>query len=336
MRNTHQKSPFHKIQCWTGSHFRSAELWEVGTYILIPHHIGQQWCDTLMSQQTYLEEYENTKDRAEQVRLGVLCGSGPTFGSAPPARSVSDWDNEFVGKDVQSDEGNCAESLDDEAFEKYLDDLRQRQNDEELMDNPTIFAEADDTAPVDDADADVLGLPAYLPVTDFAFGTEDEYRPIPKADALNNAYVRIVHTNGIHHLAMVSCACRSPGLLPLDLLACRLMPASFVNIRTLFSAQLLDSFRLCNLELKASAYQFYQLLRRLTMPTAPGEVVDLYNEFRRMSRLWRWMKKLKWAGVGHNGKTAMDVGRGELANYCPACPQPGLNLPENWKEDPNR
>src|ERR1700735_3253399 len=28
----------------------------------------------------------------------------------------------------------------------------------------------------------------------------------------------------------------------------------------------------------------------------PAAVVDLYNEFRRMSRLWRWMKKLKWAG----------------------------------------
>jgi hypothetical protein len=104
----------------------------------------------------------------------------------------------------------------------------------------------------------------------------------------------------------------------------------------LFSAQVLDYFRLSNLELKASAYQFYQLLRRLTMPMAPAEVVDLYNEFRRMSRLWRWMKKLKWAGVGHNGKSAMNVERGELANYCPACPQPGVNLPENWKADPNR
>jgi len=137
-------------------------------------------------------------------------------------------------------------------------------------------------------------------------------------------------------MAMVTCQCRGVDQLPLDLVACRLLPASFQNIRTLFSAQVLDYFRLSNLELKASAYQFYQLLRRLTMPMAPAEVVDLYNEFRRMSRLWRWMKKLKWAGVGHNGKSAMNVERGELANYCPACPQPGVNLPENWKADPNR
>jgi hypothetical protein len=48
------------------------------------------------------------------------------------------------------------------------------------------------------------------------------------------------------------------------------------------------------------------------------------------------MKKLKWAGVGHNGKTTMEVKCGELANYCPACPQPHINLPEKWKDDPNR
>ena len=85
--------------------------------------------------------------------------------------------------------------------------------------------------------------------------------------------------------------------------------------------------------MKASAYQFYHLLRRLT---APAEVVDLYNEFRRMTRLWRWIKKLKWAGYGHNGKRPSHVEPGELANYCPACPQPGINLPEDWKNDPNR
>ncbi|KAH9483512.1 hypothetical protein JR316_0002980 [Psilocybe cubensis] len=56
-----------------------------------------------------------------------------------------------------------------------------------------------------------------------------------------------------------------------------------------------------------------------------------------MSRLWRWMKKLKWAGfAGHNGRTALSVGKGELAIFCPACPQPGINLPTNWREDTNQ
>src|SRR5271168_5014755 len=104
-------------------------------------------------------------------------------------------------------------------------------------------------------------------------------------------------------------------------------------LKHFFSAQVLDHFRLCNLELKASAYQFYQLICRLTTPMAPGEVLDLYQEFRRMARIWRWMKKLKWAGYAGGPNKVKDVGAGELAIFCPACPQPGINIPDNWRED---
>ena len=48
------------------------------------------------------------------------------------------------------------------------------------------------------------------------------------------------------------------------------------------------------------------------------------------------MKKLKWAGYGHNKKDPRKPDAGSLANFCPTCPQPGKNLPENWKEDRNR
>ena len=110
----------------------------------------------------------------------------------------------------------------------------------------------------------------------------------------------------------------------------------FKRIKTLFTSQVLDMFRLCNLELKASAYQYYHLLCRLTRPMAPTEVLDLYKEFRRMSRLWRWMKKLKWAGYAGGRKSVSEVKTGELGNFCPACPQPGINIPDNWKDDTAR
>ena len=146
----------------------------------------------------------------------------------------------------------------------------------------------------------------------------------------------MVHTNGIHHLAMVTCQCQGADRIPLDLVASHLLPTSFTRIRTLFTVQVLDHFRLCNLELKASAYQFYQLIRRITLPMRPAEVVNLYHELRRMSRLWRWMKRLKWAGYGHNQKDPLNPEPGSLANFCPACPQVGINIPENWKDDVNR
>ena len=156
------------------------------------------------------------------------------------------------------------------------------------------------------------------------------------ASATLGSYHRVVHSNGLHHIGMVSCQCHGEDVLPLDLFAAQLLPASFKRIRTLFTAQVLDTFRLCNLELKASAYQFYQLLRRLTRPMAPAEVLNLYREFRRMSRLWRWMKKLKWAGYAGGTTPVSEVKDGELSVFCPACPQPGINIPENWKDDPAR
>ncbi|KAM6490431.1 hypothetical protein JOM56_014104, partial [Amanita muscaria] len=225
MRHTHRNSPFHRIECWNGTHFRPAEQWEVGTYILVPHHAHIHICEQLSFQMEYLE------------------------------------------------------------------------------------------------DSELISVP------------NDN---MPMSDALNNTYVRVVHINGIHHLAMVTCHCQGDRQIPLDLVAANLLPASFIRIRTLFTAQLLNYFRLCNLELKASAYQFYQLIRRLTMPMSPAEVINLYHEFRRMSRLWRWMKKLKWAGYGHTHKDTKDPEPGSLANFCPACPQPNVNLANNWKDDENR
>ena len=48
------------------------------------------------------------------------------------------------------------------------------------------------------------------------------------------------------------------------------------------------------------------------------------------------MKRLKWAGFGNKHKEASDTRAGQLTIFCPACPQPGINLADNWKEDPAR
>ena len=37
---------------------------------------------------------------------------------------------------------------------------------------------------------------------------------LPTAYALNNSYIRVVHTNGIHHLAMVTCQCQGEHQFP--------------------------------------------------------------------------------------------------------------------------
>jgi CxC2 like cysteine cluster associated with KDZ transposases len=347
MRQTHWQSPLHRIEQWTGSHFRPAELWEVGTYILVRHHGADTVCDRLSFERNYLETFQLQKDEVEQVNFR----GAPAPAPAPTCNSPGSEDVEMDSPDQECAEPqiNTNDATDDEDFLRYLDRLRQTQGDdtESIHDSGSVDDELDNDEQVQDSDEGMASIEPYLPSSSSAGGNTDRADAgwlgstgrapsVPQSDALNNTYVRIVHTNGIHHLALVSCPCQGQEMLPLDLVACRLVPASLVHIRTLFSTQVLDYFRLCNLELKASAYQFYQLIRRLTMAVAPASVINLYHELRRMSRLWRWMKKLKWAGYGHNKQDPQNPPPGALVNFCPACPQPGVNLPDNWKDDANR
>src|SRR6201999_1462923 len=279
MRNNHKSNPLHRIKRWTGNHYRPAELWEVGTYLIVPHREGNNTCEVLNFEQEVLEHFEAGNDEVDQ-------------GQMEQTRVVPGHDSAY----------EMGHQIDEE--EEY-----------ENIDNTPI-------------------MQPYLPPLPTTSGAGTPL--IPNTDALNNSYVRIVHTNGIHNLALVTCNCQRSQTVPLDLVACRFMPASFTNIRTLFSAEVLDYSHLCNLELKSSAYQFSQLLRRLTLPGAPADVANLYNEFRRMSRLWRWIKRLQSAGYTHQDKSPQQVSTGDLANFCPACPQPGINLPEAWQHDPNK
>ncbi|KAF8232614.1 hypothetical protein L208DRAFT_1271231 [Tricholoma matsutake] len=48
------------------------------------------------------------------------------------------------------------------------------------------------------------------------------------------------------------------------------------------------------------------------------------------------MKRLKWAGYGHNQRDPLNPEPGSLADFCPACPQVGINILDNWKDDVNQ
>ena len=50
----------------------------------------------------------------------------------------------------------------------------------------------------------------------------------------------------------------------------------------------------------------------------------------RVSRQWRDLVNRKHFGWGH--KKPDQVEEGSLALFCPACPQPGINLEDNWRE----
>ncbi|KAG6849956.1 hypothetical protein C0991_010898, partial [Blastosporella zonata] len=157
---------------------------------------------------------------------------------------------------------------------------------------------------------------------------------IERRDCFGNQIIRLVHTNGVQYITLLSCSCSGTNNWVANLAHATLIPTSFHSPRTFFTTAILDDYRLTNLECKSSAYQYWQKICRVTSTTAPGEVDDLYRELRRLSRSWRWLKKIKWAGFPHTGKSFMDPEPGELAIFCPTCPQPGINLPTDWEDDP--
>ncbi|KAF8218629.1 hypothetical protein L208DRAFT_1349316 [Tricholoma matsutake] len=140
----------------------------------------------------------------------------------------------------------------------------------------------------------------------------------------------IVHDNGVHHLPVQWCQC--PGHLPEDIQALDLQffPASFKRVRTLFSFQGLDAFLAENQECKSSAWHYYQKLRRFMSGSFPHIVPDRYRELLRCTRQYQNIKHVKWHGFGHD---VQPPGLGELSVWCPACPQPGVNISEDWEQD---
>ncbi|KIK75188.1 hypothetical protein PAXRUDRAFT_46518, partial [Paxillus rubicundulus Ve08.2h10] len=45
-----------------------------------------------------------------------------------------------------------------------------------------------------------------------------------------------------------------------------------------------------------------------------------------ITHLWWYLELLQRSGVGHDGLKS-----GKQSLFCPACPQPGVNLPEDWE-----
>jgi hypothetical protein len=61
MRHTHFSNPFHRIECWTGSHFQKTALWEVGMCLILPHQNGPSMCENLSWQGDMLEKLQKKK-----------------------------------------------------------------------------------------------------------------------------------------------------------------------------------------------------------------------------------------------------------------------------------
>ncbi|KAG2154495.1 uncharacterized protein EDB93DRAFT_1248296 [Suillus bovinus] len=64
-------------------------------------------------------------------------------------------------------------------------------------------------------------------------------------------------------------------------------------------------------------------------PSSKGHYIDKalgkdqYRELMRVTRQWRQLKTMKWHGFSHRSNAP---NAGDLALFCPTCPQPGINI----------
>ena len=116
-----------------------------------------------------------------------------------------------------------------------------------------MLRRAEDEDEVSDDEETPVAIPAIWPTAGSTPGNEGVgmHPKTPSYDHLNNPLVRVIHTNSIHHLALLTCECCGNESAT-DLIHCRFMPASFIHYRTLFTLDFLDFQRLANLEMKVS------------------------------------------------------------------------------------
>lgn len=178
--------------------------------------------------------------------------------------------------------------------------------------------------------------------------------PSPLADIL------VYHVNGYHKVRVSTCTCTKTHSEPLpawqQFLRADWFPPTTTRPSTAFTFDVLDLFHHLTHQSKANAYDFFHTLHRRTSnagsrqhpvslqcfrlcPRSIGITADpstqsRYKQFAHVARLWRHLQQLKWAGRGQDPSGVAATPPGSITVICPACPQPGKNLPEGWELSP--
>lgn len=148
--------------------------------------------------------------------------------------------------------------------------------------------------------------------------------------AFNDNFV-LIDTLGIHPVAVDFCGCSKAQSHTKQILRVGWFPVTTTDLRTAAMFSVLWQFHIPSFESKVSAYEFYHSLVCLTDNTGLLKRKDRYEAFMHMVHEYRHLKMLKRAGRGHNPSGILATSQGECAVLCPACPQPGKNLPVDWE-----
>ncbi|KAN0088257.1 hypothetical protein V8E55_005314 [Tylopilus felleus] len=169
-----------------------------------------------------------------------------------------------------------------------------------------------------------LGYILYL-------GHQGDPCPLEGTSGMSSQHFTVVDSGGIfiHTVKWCQCDGATKEDKHLQLLQEQLFPATITNPQTAFTFGVLDEFIITSLECKTSAASFYKKLRRMTNNAFPDSLPDCYRELMKVARAWQDLTNCKRAGFGHDSDRV--PGHGDLAIFCAACPQPGINLPDHWQ-----
>ncbi|KAJ7074866.1 hypothetical protein B0H15DRAFT_925610 [Mycena belliarum] len=144
----------------------------------------------------------------------------------------------------------------------------------------------------------------------------------------------VLHTNGIHNVAVDYCGCGRSEEARDQLLDACWWPATPMDPQTCCTFTLLRHFHTLNTLGKVSGYDYYRSLELLTDNTGNVKLPDRRRPFMRCAREWRNIQLFKRAGRAHDPGGIEGTEDGGLSLFCHACPQPQINLPENWRDEP--
>jgi hypothetical protein len=102
----------------------------------------------------------------------------------------------------------------------------------------------------------------------FGFGSSKPGRN----DKDGNPILTVIDRSGIHEIGVRWCCCPDALARDMQLMAAGLFLATFRNLKTAFTFQVLEEFHLDNLECKTTPSQFISRLRRLTNDEFPNTV----------------------------------------------------------------
>jgi hypothetical protein len=104
---------------------------------------------------------------------------------------------------------------------QILDKLLNGHNPDKVLEEDETNDPVDSEADIKDIDAGIAGFTTYMQDAlgaDSAAPVQSSMPTPPTCDTLSNQYVRVVHTNGVCHIALVFCTCQGHKQITTDLI----------------------------------------------------------------------------------------------------------------------